>query len=80
MNPTQPSTAAEFISNIDSFVQDNDVLNHFFKDKKDFIQEIARKATALTRDPNTDLGTGDCLPKTIEVSLHQQVIYCGKLP
>lgn len=54
-------------------------LERFFKDKKDFIQDLARKAADLEQDPNADLGNSDVLLKTIKVSLHQQVIYCGKL-
>lgn len=79
MNGTeQPTKADEFVKNVDKFVKDNAVLERFFKDKKDFIQELARKAADLEEDPDTDLGDSDLLPKTIKVSLHQQVIYCGK--
>ena len=65
---------------VDEFVKDNPVLKVFFKDKKDFIQTIARNSADLEKDPDTALGESDVLPKTIKVSLHKQVIYCGKFP
>jgi hypothetical protein len=69
----------EFVERVDTFVKDNPVLERFFGDKKDFIQAIAKKAANLKEDPETDLGDNDLFPKTVMVSLHQQVIYCGKL-
>jgi hypothetical protein len=75
----EPSTEDEFVENVDKFVKDQPVLERFFKDKKDFIQDLARKAADLKNDSDTDLGNPDVLPKLIKVSLHQQVIYCGKL-
>jgi hypothetical protein len=54
------------------------VLNTFFKDNKKFIQDIAKKAVNLAKDTSSDLGSEEVLPKTIQVTMHQQVIYCGK--
>ena len=53
------------------------MLNTFFKDNKEFIQDIAKKAVDLAKDTSSDLGSEEVLPKTIEVTMHQQVIYCG---
>ncbi len=41
--PARPSKE-EFVKNVDKFVKDNPVLERFFKDKKDFIQDLAQKA------------------------------------
>lgn len=79
MNPgPQEPTPQEFVKNVDTFVKDNPALNAFFKDRKDFIQDLAQKSVDLANDPNTDLGSTKILPKTIQVTMHQQVIYCGK--
>jgi hypothetical protein len=80
VNRTGPPTKDKFLENVDEFVKDNPVLKVFFKDKKDFIQDLARKTADLEKDPNTSLCEKDVLPKLIKVSLHKQVIYCGKLP
>jgi hypothetical protein len=76
--PEEP-TSQEFVKNVDTYVKDNPALNAFFKDKKDFIQDLAQKSVDLANDPSTDLGSTKLLPKTIKVTMHQQVIYCGKL-
>ncbi|OTB16288.1 hypothetical protein K445DRAFT_21926 [Daldinia sp. EC12] len=76
VNDGEQVNTAEFLENIDDYVTANPVLECFFKDDKKFIQDLAQKATGLKDDPNTDLGKEDYLPKTIKVSLHQQVIYC----
>lgn len=78
VNRGDESDKEKFLKNVDKFVSDNAVLERFFKDKKDFVREIAQKAANLKEDPETDLGDNDTLPKTVKVSLHQQVIYCGK--
>lgn len=81
MNPgPEKPTPEQFVKNIDTFVKNDPVLNFFFKDKKDFIQVIAQKSVDLANDPDTDLGSPELLQKTVRVSLHQQVIYCGKSP
>ncbi len=79
MNGEEQPNKDEFLKNVDKFVAKNSVLKVFFKDKRDFIQDLARNAANLAEDPDTDLGSKDLLPKTIKVSLHQQVIYCGEL-
>jgi hypothetical protein len=75
-SPEEP-TPEVFIKNVDSYVKKKPRLNAFFKDNKEFIQKLAKKAVDLANDPKTDLGSPEVLPKTIEVTLHQQVIYCG---
>ncbi|KAF7322311.1 ANK-REP-REGION domain-containing protein [Mycena chlorophos] len=64
-----------FLDNIDDFVQETPSLQRFFKDK-DYIQQLAKKAVELKNDTSTSLGDPNVLPKTIKVTLHQQVIYC----
>ncbi|KAG9503617.1 hypothetical protein J7337_003568 [Fusarium musae] len=67
----------QFQKNVDKYVNENPVLKNFFKDRPDFIQQVAKKAANLEKE-DEPLGDKDTLPKTIKVSLHQQVIYCGK--
>ena len=50
-------------------------IERFFVGKEDFIQTVATKTMKLKNDT---LGSPFLLPKTISVSLYQQVIYCGK--
>ncbi|KAK7016334.1 putative ankyrin repeat protein [Favolaschia claudopus] len=76
VNYGETPNKAEFLENVDDFVQKNPVLERFFKGNPNYIQELAKKATELKDDPSTPLGQPDLLPKTIKVTLHQQVIYC----
>jgi hypothetical protein len=76
--PTKPAT--KYVKEIDGFVKEHSSLNHFLRDKPSFIQDLARKTIELKNDPSTDFGSQDILPKTIKVSLYQQVIYCGERP
>ena len=64
---------------VDEFVKENPVLERFFKDKPDFVKSLAQKAGELAQDPETDLGDSEVLPKLIKVSMHQNVMYCGRL-
>ncbi|KAF2807333.1 uncharacterized protein BDZ99DRAFT_421356 [Mytilinidion resinicola] len=73
--PEEP-TPQEFIKHVDTYVKDTPALEAFFKDNKEFMQDIAKKAVDLANDPTTDLGSPEVLPKTIKVTMHQQVIYC----
>ncbi|POG62503.1 uncharacterized protein OCT59_014427 [Rhizophagus irregularis] len=66
----------EFVDNVDKFVKEHPLLERFFKGKKNYIKELAQKAADLKNDPSTPLGSKDLLPKTIKVTLRQQVIYC----
>ncbi|VDC07596.1 unnamed protein product [Peniophora sp. CBMAI 1063] len=66
----------EFVENVEAFVKGNPTLERFFKGNPSYIQDLAEKATALKADQTTPLGSQDLLPKTIKVTLHQQVIYC----
>ncbi|KAF4439214.1 transcription factor [Fusarium acutatum] len=61
----------QFQRNVDKYVNENPVLKNFFKDRPDFIQEVAKKAANLEQE-DEPLGDSDTLPKTIKVSLHQQ--------
>jgi hypothetical protein len=74
--PEEP-TPQEFIKYVDTYVNEKPMLGAFFKDNPKFIQNIAKKAVDLANDPTTDLGSPEVLPKTIQVTMHQQVIYCG---
>ncbi|EHK20685.1 uncharacterized protein TRIVIDRAFT_223654 [Trichoderma virens Gv29-8] len=76
VNGSKETNAADFAANVDNFVQENPILERFFKGKK-FIQELAKKASDLENDPSTPLGSKELLPKTIKVNLHQQAILCG---
>lgn len=76
MQPEEP-TPEEFTKLVDTYVKEKPMLATFFKDNTEFIQDIAKRAVDLANDPTTDLGCPDVLPKTIQVTMHQQVIYCG---
>ncbi|RYP11085.1 hypothetical protein DL764_000243 [Monosporascus ibericus] len=73
--PQEP-TPQEFIKHVDTYVKETPALEVFFKDNKEFIQDLAKKTVDLANDPTTDLGSPEILPKTIKVTMHQQVIYC----
>ncbi|KAJ3560792.1 hypothetical protein NP233_g10602 [Leucocoprinus birnbaumii] len=75
VNDGETPNKKQFLENVDTFVKDSP-LERFFKDKPNYIQDLAKKATELKNDPNTPLGQPDLLPKVIKVTLHQQVIYC----
>ncbi|KAL7946317.1 hypothetical protein V8C42DRAFT_344171 [Trichoderma barbatum] len=75
VNGSTVTDAADFAANVDSFIQENPVLERFFKGKK-FIQELTKKVSELENDPSTVLSSKDLLPKTIKVNLHQQAILC----
>lgn len=76
-NGGEDPTKANFVEKIGAVVN-NSPLERFFKGKEDFLEEVAKNAMELENDTSTSLGSPDLLPKTIKVSLHQQVIYCGK--
>lgn len=73
-------TPEEFMKNMGALVENDPSLNHFFRGKQDFLRGLGRRAVELKEDPDTCLGDDDMFPKTMKVSLHQQVIYCGKKP
>lgn len=79
VNLTDITTEPEFVDHVSLFVEENPVLARFFKGKPDFVKELAKKATELQQDSSSVLGSKDVLPKTIKVSMYQQVIYCGEL-
>lgn len=70
-------TPQKFIELVDAYVKKKPMMNTFFKDNKEFIQNMAKKLVDLAKDTSSDLGCEEVLPMTIEVTMHQQVIYCG---
>ncbi|KAF2634485.1 hypothetical protein P280DRAFT_413668 [Massarina eburnea CBS 473.64] len=76
VNPDgQPQNNAEFVANIERFIKGTAV-ERFFKNNPNFIKELAEKATALRDDPDTPICHQELMPKTTQVTMHQQVIYC----
>ena len=77
---TEPTVQDAFIEQISNYVKDTPSLDFFFGDNKNskFIRELAEKAMRLANDPDTDLGRPEVLPKTIKITMHQQVILCGE--
>ncbi|KAI3316582.1 hypothetical protein HD806DRAFT_527759 [Xylariaceae sp. AK1471] len=76
VNPDgQPKTNAEFVANVRKAFQ-NTPAERFFKNNPKFIEELAGKAAALADDPDTPICGKDLLPKTAQVTMHQQVLYC----
>ncbi|KAL8338312.1 hypothetical protein RB598_006939 [Gaeumannomyces tritici] len=73
--PTEP-TADEFVQQVDDYVKSTPTLSIFFKDDNRFMQNMATKLVDLAKDTTTDLASPQVLPMTIEVTMHQQVIYC----
>ncbi|KAL8301816.1 hypothetical protein RB597_002301 [Gaeumannomyces tritici] len=73
--PTEP-TAEEFVQQVDDYVKSTPTLSIFFKDDNRFMQNMATKLVDLAKDTTTDLASPQVLPMTIEVTMHQQVIYC----
>lgn len=79
VNGSSKPSEAKFVENVGKFVK-NGPLERFFRGKTDYIKELAQKTADLENDPSTPLGSKELLPKTIKVSLHQQVLYCGECP
>lgn len=78
MNPDgKPKSNAEFVANVKKAFE-NTPAARFFKNNPKFIEELAAKAAALADDPSTPICGKDLLPKTAQVTMHQQVLYCGK--
>ncbi|KAL8400372.1 hypothetical protein RB594_000674 [Gaeumannomyces avenae] len=74
-DPAEP-TADEFVQQVDDYVKSTPTLSIFFKDDNRFMQNMAAKLVDLAKDTTTDLASPQVLPMTIEVTMHQQVIYC----
>lgn len=74
-NNGQPNTKAEFVSNVRKAFEGTPA-ERFFKNNPKFIEELAEKAASLADDPNTPICNKDLLPKTAQVTMHQQVLYC----
>ncbi|KAJ2987333.1 hypothetical protein NUW58_g4567 [Xylaria curta] len=72
---SHPKTNAEFVTYVRKVLQDT-VAEQFLKNNSKFIEELAGKAAALGSDPGTPICGKDLLPKTIQVTMHQQVLYC----
>lgn len=79
MNGSSKPSKARFVENVDKSIK-NGPLERFFRGKKDYIKVLAQKTADLENDSTTPLGNKELLPKTIKVSLHQQVLYCGECP
>ena len=77
MSVNRKSKALRFVIKVKDSVKDT-LFKRFFDDKEDFIQMVAKNTMELENDTTTSLGSQCLLPKTISVSLYQQVIYCGK--
>ncbi|KAH0847464.1 ankyrin repeat protein [Fonsecaea pedrosoi] len=75
VNRGEDPTTVEFVEKVDEVVKDSPI-ERFFEGKEDFVREVAKNAVELQNDTTTSLGSSELLPKTIKVSLHQQVIYC----
>jgi len=60
---------------IDNFLEDND-LTKFFRPGDDFLKDLARRATALSKDVTTIYTNPDNLMRITNLSLYQPVIYC----
>ncbi|TRX89957.1 hypothetical protein FHL15_009229 [Xylaria flabelliformis] len=71
----RPKTNAEFVTKVTEAFQGTPAERFFEKNPK-FIAELAEKAAALADDPETPICREDLLPKTIQVTMHQQVLYC----
>ncbi|KAI1204727.1 ankyrin [Annulohypoxylon truncatum] len=76
MDILEEPSGEELVESVERFVDDNPILQRFFKGKEDYIKELTQKAVDLKNDTSTCLGCEELLPKTINVSLHQQVLYC----
>ncbi|KAI1439620.1 ankyrin [Annulohypoxylon stygium] len=76
INFLEEPSGEELVGGVDKFVDDNPILKRFFKGKENYIKEFTQKAVDLGKDKSTPLGCEAILPKTINVSLHQQVLYC----
>lgn len=75
---TQPKTEDEFLANIKAgFQGEGSVNSRFFKESPKFFEELASKAVSLMDSEGTPVA-GEKLFKTVQVTLHQQVLYCGK--
>ncbi|RSL83664.1 hypothetical protein CEP52_016661 [Fusarium oligoseptatum] len=72
----QPRNKDEFVANISKLLQGT-AAERFFKNNPKFISELADKAASLADDPNTPICNKDLFPKTAQVTMHQQVLYCG---
>lgn len=78
INPDgQPKDNAEFVANVKKAFQTTPA-GRFFENNPRFIEELADKAAALANDPDTPICRENLLPKTAQVTMHQQVLYCGK--
>ncbi|UKZ70763.1 uncharacterized protein TrAtP1_011733 [Trichoderma atroviride] len=76
INEGEEPTQEEFVENIGQYLENRQLLERFFKGKKDFIQNFAKKVASLEESSANDLGGKELLQKRIQVSLYQQVIYC----
>ena len=77
-NP-ENATPEEFVKGVEELVKSKPRLDAFFKKgNKQFIQDMAEKLVGLAKnETKKHLCSREILSKTIEVTMHQQVLYCG---
>lgn len=74
----EQQTIVALLEYVGTVFKNDAVLERFFENRKDYIQDLTGKMVDLMRDPDTYLIGRDVLRKIVKVSLHQQVIYCGQ--
>lgn len=78
LNPNgQLKTPAQFAANANRVLKGT-AIERFFKNNPKFISELAERAASLADDPNTPICNRELFPKTAQVTMHQQVLYCGR--
>ncbi|XDG05472.1 hypothetical protein ABKA04_005087 [Annulohypoxylon sp. FPYF3050] len=73
--PEEPS-GEELVEGICDFVDENPVMKRFFKGNENYIKELTQKVVDLNVYASIPLSCREFLPKTINTSLYQQVLYC----
>ncbi|KZV95561.1 hypothetical protein EXIGLDRAFT_610465 [Exidia glandulosa HHB12029] len=69
------SSKDKFIEKLNTLLSEDPVLERFFEDDQNYIPELAMKAMELETDMTSALGSSELLPKTVKVTLYQQVIH-----
>lgn len=67
----------DFQTNVTNYIEDVG-LDKFFGKNNQFLETVAANAVALKDDPTTSLGDPENLPKVLQVSMYQSVLYCGR--
>ncbi|VUC33279.1 unnamed protein product [Clonostachys rosea] len=71
----EPKTKAEFVANVNKALEGSAV-ERFFKKNPKFISDLAEKAASLADHAETPICNQELFPKTAQVTMHQQVLYC----